>query len=456
MLNGNSSSFRFKCTSLIAVVMLVSLLILPFPDSIAGDKVAAKTWLSGDINVSLMPPDALATESELNALRDRVAAVSEADKSNVVKWTSTAPNHHWVQALLGKHIDIGPPSPKKGRAMALMNVAIYDAVVTAGNAKAQFSRKRPAIDMEGAIPKTSSYPSAHAAAATAASEVVSYLLPDTADYFQQMAADAHRARIDAGLNYPSDIAAGEMIGKAVAAKVIEFAKNDNSDLPFEGERPTGPGSLKGEIFVYPTAGDTKTVSIESVDPHLPGPPPQYDSPELAAEIAQLKAMERPLPKKMLAWTQHSTKTAYRWWYDNLAMSMFERGMQHNALETAHIYASFSAINHDALIACFKAKYMYWQIRPAQLDESVPTTFPSPPHPSYPSAHSCSSTSYGTVASHFFPEKKDLFMAAADSGGMSRLIAGIHYPSDDIAGDAIGLGVAEEGLSFVQSLTGDAN
>jgi len=43
------------------------------------------------------------------------------------------------------------------------------------------------------------------------------------------------------------------------------------------------------------------------------------------------------------------------------------------------------------------------------------------------------------------------MAAAEAGGQSRLNAGIHYPSDDTAGDMIGQQVAEEGLSFSMTL-----
>ena len=446
----------FKCAKAALIVgFVVGVATSAFSSAVAAE-VDAKTWLSGEISLSIAPPDEAATVDEVAALKDRLASLSDDDKSNAIKWVRNTPNHHWIQTLLRTHIDIGPPSPKKGRTLALMNLAIYDAVAVADSAKVQFDRKRPGVDGAMINAGTGSFPSAHAAAASAASEVLSYLLPDNASMYQQMESDAHRARLDAGVNYPSDIEAGAMIGKQVAAQIIEFAKSDNSDLPFEGERPQGPGYLKGEKFVYPTAGETKTVSVKSVDPHLPGPPPAYDSPELAAEIEQLKAMERPLPGKMLAWTQHSTISAYRWWYDQIAMSIFERGMQHDTLATAHVYASVSAINHDALIACFKSKYQHWQIRPGQLDESVPMTFPSPPHPSYPSAHSCSSTAYGIVSSHFFPEKEAVFMAAAEAGGLSRLYAGIHYPSDDAAGDSIGENVAEEGLAYSASLLAGDN
>ena len=443
-----SSVVKMRVVVLPGVFFVTMVLSL---QTVLADNPSVKTWLSKDISLAATPPDDLATADELAVLRQRVAGVSESDKANVSKWVNTPPNHHWLQTLLTSHIDIGPPSPQKGRAIALLNLAIYDAVAVASSAQVQVDRPGPDIDSAFVGVDADGFPSIHAAAATSASQVLSYLLPENAALFERMAVDAHRARLDAGLNFPSDIEAGAIIGQQVAAQVIEFAKNDNSDLPFEGERPEGPGYLKGDKFVYPTAGETKTVSVKSVEPHLPGPPPAYDSPELAAEIEQLKAMDRPLPGKMMAWIQHSTTTAYRWWYDQIAMAIFERGMQHDALATAHIYASVSAINHDALIACFKSKYEHWQIRPGQLDASVPMTFPSPPHPSYPSAHSCSSTSYGIVSSHFFPEKKDVFMSAAEAGGLSRLYAGIHYPSDDAAGDSIGESVAEEGLAFSASL-----
>ena len=104
-----------------------------------------------------------------------------------------------------------------------------------------------------------------------------------------------------------------------------------------------------------------------------------------------------------------------------------------------------------VIACFAAKYTYWMIRPAQLDDTVPTLFPNPPHPSYPAAHSCSGTSYAVAIGHFFPTHAEAARKAADAAGYSRLIAGIHYPADKRAGDTLGKAVAETVIEHAVTL-----
>jgi membrane-associated phospholipid phosphatase len=440
--------FIAQCLRSTPAALLAVLFFLPA--HAAGD-MQINNWIVHEEAQLTSPPGDTETQVELKALKARIAELDEEDRRNIVHWTGSGPNHRWIQLIL-ENIDKGPPSPLKGRALALMNIAIYDAVATATRAKQQFDRPRPALNTPADSKRSHlSYPSAHAAAAAAASEVLTYLYPDNTERYRSAFSDAARARLDAGLNYPSDIDAGTKIGRRVAAGIIEWAKNDLSDTPFTGERPTGPGVLKGEKFVYPTAGEWRTFAVVSVDNYLPDPPPTHDSQQIQDELKALKAIPQSLPNLMMAWTQHSTKTAYRWWYEQMALAMFESDLQWDALTSAHIYASLSAINQDSITACFNAKYEYWQIRPSQLDSTIKTAFPNPPHPSYPSAHSCSSTTYGVVASHFFPQKKQLFMAAAEAGGQSRLNAGIHYPSDDTAGDMIGQQVAEEGLSFSMTL-----
>ena len=431
-----------------AAALIALLFVLPVQ---ATENRQIQNWIVDEPAQLTSPPGDTDSQAELTALRQRVSGLDEQDRRNIEHWTKSGPNHRWIQLIL-ESIDKGPPSPLKGRALALLNVAIYDAVATATRAKQEFNRPRPALDTSD-LPKAtgSSYPSAHVAAAAAASEVLTYLYPENAERYRSAFSDAARARLDAGLNYPSDIDAGTTIGRRVAAGIIEWAKNDNSDMPFTGQRPTGPGALKGDKFVYPTAGEWRTFAVKTVDIYLPDPPPAHDSQQMQDELNALKAIPQTLPNLMMAWTQHSTKTAYRWWYEQVALAMFESELHRDALTSAHIYASLSAINQDSITACFNAKYEYWQIRPSQLDSNIKTAFPNPPHPSYPSAHSCSSTTYGIVASHFFPEKEQLFMTAAEAGGQSRLNAGIHYPSDDTAGDRIGQQIAKEGLMFSTAL-----
>ena len=106
----------------------------------------------------------------------------------------------------------------------------------------------------------------------------------------------------------------------------------------------------------------------------------------------------------------------------------------------------SAAGFDAAIGCFDAKYFYWYIRPPQADPLIVTAFPTPPHPSYPSAHSCISGALTGVLAGVFPSERARLDAVAEEASLSRLYAGIHYRFDMEAGRALGRAVAAIALA----------
>src|SRR5260370_11689484 len=89
------------------------------------------------------------------------------------------------------------------RALALVHVAIYDAMVAAWDSKYAYNRPRPSrLDQDFttviANPHSPSYPSEHAVAAGAASAVLAYLFPTDAQMILAQADAAGRARLLAG------------------------------------------------------------------------------------------------------------------------------------------------------------------------------------------------------------------------------------------------------------------
>jgi membrane-associated phospholipid phosphatase len=110
-------------------------------------------------------------------------------------------------------------------------------------------------------------------------------------------------------------------------------------------------------------------------------------------------------------------------------------------EAARIMFLMSAAAFDANIACFDAKYYYWFIRPPQANPGIVTVFPTPQHPSYPSAHSCFSGALSGVLAAAFPSESARLAAVAQEASLSRLYAGIHYRFDMETGLALGHGVA---------------
>src|SRR3989442_14299828 len=120
------------------------------------------------------------------------------------------------------------------RGMALVAVAVYDATIAGWDSKYAWNRPHPSQSDPAIAPLVSvsgspSYPSEHAVAAGAAAAVLSYLFPDSADAFSNMADEAARSRLFAGAAYPSDTAAGLPLGRAGGAAVVADVPADKFD-----------------------------------------------------------------------------------------------------------------------------------------------------------------------------------------------------------------------------------
>jgi membrane-associated phospholipid phosphatase len=112
-------------------------------------------------------------------------------------------------------------------------------------------------------------------------------------------------------------------------------------------------------------------------------------------------------------------------------------------QVTHLYALMSATMMDATIGCWDAKLFYWLIRPWKADPAITVVAAvgKPNHPSYPSGHSCVSSSGASVLSAFFPEKTAQLDAMVIQAGLSRMYGGIHYRFDIEAGQTLGRSVA---------------
>lgn len=448
-----------KTTHHLWLVLIVCLLLAGcvMPPTLAPQELIAPeaaqwgTWVlesSSELRPAA-PPDAEATATELAALQAMVATVDDQALSAVRYWNAGAPNYRWIELTLEQYDRPGPA----GRTLALVNVAMYDAIVATWDAKYTYNRPRPSgvptlIDM----PASPSYPSEYAAAASAAATVLAHLFPDNADFFMEQAEAAGQSQLYAGVHYPSDVEAGLALGRSVGEKIMAIIEVDRANAVWDGDIPTGPDKWIGENPAGITNSLLTPLGIRSVADYLPPPPPAIDSEQMQAELAELKSIERTTPQAMNAWVWHSYYQAYGYWYDQISTKLFEYDLTDDVPQAALMYATLSVVSDDAINSCFNAKYTYWMIRPPDLESGLGSLFPSPPHPSYPSAHSCSTMSMAMVIGHFFPEIAEPMQAAAHDAGNSRLVAGIHYASDRNAGEALGQAVAADVLARVQEMT----
>jgi membrane-associated phospholipid phosphatase len=330
-------------------------------------------------------------------------------------WNTSSPSYRWVQIAIDRHKTL-PPGPPYGRAMSLLTVAMYDGLVAAWDAKYAYERPRPSVVDPSLTtlvepPDSPAYPSERAVAAGAASTILAYLFPEEAATYAALAEEAGQAQLLAGVQYPSDVEAGLALGRAVAEKVIERAKQDGSDAVWSGEVPEGEGywTWEGDSPFTPMAGSWQAWLLSANDQFRPAPPPAYDAP------------------------------------------VFEHRLDQNPPLAALVYSALGVGINDAFIACFEAKYTYWTMRPFQLDPAVAPLFPTPNHPSYPAAHGCNSGAGSTILAGFFPAEQATILASGQEAGNSRLWAGIHYQSDIDAGLELGRQVGELVLEHTKAM-----
>lgn len=402
-----------------------------------------RTWvLSSGGQFRLAPPPVpAATSEEIGALLGLASQRDAAALDSINYWDAGSPSLRWNEFAVERVIRSNFIGPRAARVMAHLNVALYDATVAAWDSKYFHRRQRPsrfspALTTALPNPQSPSYPSEHAVAAGAGAAVLAYFFPADAEFFRAKAEEAGRSRLLAGVEYPSDVAAGLELGRAVAALVIERARTDGSDAVFSGTIPQGSCNWKGTTPFEPTAGTWRTWVLTSSSQLRPAAPPACDSEQMARELAEVKNFARPIPTT--APTFNTTRLAFYWqgaiapikpFSDLTSQKISEYRLDQNPPRAARAYALVSLAFYDALIACFDAKYTYWAIRPNQLDPTLTTLFPNPSHPTYPSAHSALSGSQAAVLAYLFPRDAAFFTRLADESADARLWAGIHFRAD---------------------------
>ena len=293
------------------------------------------------------------------------------------------------------------------------------------------------------------HPSVHAAISAASVVALSYLHPAEAA--------ALEARLDQYLaeeGWPgdkhTDPAAGEAIGRAVAAQVVARAQTDSFFAPWTGTVPTGPGKwFSATAPVGATIGQAKTYFLTSGSQFRPVPPPAFDSPEFAASLAEVRQISdtRTQEQKDIAvfWNLPAgTHQPPGYWNELASTLAVEKRL--NERETAHTLALMNMVSYDALVASHEAKYFYWLIRPSQADPGIVLPIGLPNFPSYPSNHAAISAGMARVLGDRFPSEQVRLDALADEAALSRILGGIHYRFDGEAGLTLGRTVAAWALA----------
>ncbi|MGM0875046.1 MAG: vanadium-dependent haloperoxidase [Bacillota bacterium] len=105
--------------------------------------------------------------------------------------------------------------------------------------------------------------------------------------------------------------------------------------------------------------------------------------------------------------------------------------------SARILAAIQAAINDTMIVVWDLKYRWNVARPNQYDQTMKTLLCTPRFPAYPSGHATMSGCTEVVLSYFFPKEAKKLRKIAEDNAISRLYAGVHFPSDNNEGLKLG-------------------
>lgn len=344
--------------------------------------------------------------------------------------------------------------PYAARAYAYISAACYDALVACYHYKKLYNRAAPYNvnnTVNALVPKSDlpSYPSEDATVAGVMWEMMKLLFPGEQAFIQEKINEHLQARLASGANVRSDIDAGYALGRAVALKFVARARTDRAgqavgslaieeqfrqetiargETPWiSQENPKRPGMLM--LFGRVRTWNFDSATLISIRPPAP---PSTKSDQFKKELEEIYNYAKNPTREQIRIAQFwadgvGTYTPPGHWNAIAAEDFVKMNM--SEVRWARNLALLNTALMDAAIACWDAKYFYFNPRPFQMDNRIKTVVGLPNFPSYTSGHSTFSGAAATVLGYIVPNRAADYQAMAQEASVSRMYGAIHYRSD---------------------------
>lgn len=278
-------------------------------------------------------------------------------------------------------------------------------------------------------------------------------------------------------------------GRIIADSVYGYSKTDgghkafNRNFPASYVPPAGPGKWQptnSQLALLPFWGGNRTFIKNLKTTVTTAGFPAFSTDPASAFYAEANTVYT--AGKSL--TAEQETIAYYWADEGFvtftppghSFSIFTQLVREgtfNLATAAEGYVKLGLAMSDAFVYCWYTKYTHNLLRPSQfiqpnIDALWIPLIPNPPFPEYSSGHSTQSGSAAKVLASIFgetfaftdlthtklslglaPRSFTSFYEMAEEAGMSRIYAGIHFPSGNLQGRLSGYAIGEQvlGLSF---------
>lgn len=167
---------------------------------------------------------------------------------------------------------------------------------------------------------------------------------------------------------------------------------------------------------------------------VPNPPNAWREAHELQRVRQLNGAAHQNPQA-IRFTEYMTdKGAFGLWMDMARDYRRAAGFARGWVGTGLMLAAMGATTLKTQLA----KRSYDRLRPYQVDPSIRTIGKLPKDASYPSGHASSAYAAATVLSHLWPARSHEFGWWARQAALSRVHAGVHFPSDIEMGAQVGM------------------
>jgi hypothetical protein len=390
-------------------------------------------------------------QAQVTTTASRAPAQSSASTPQIVN-----PVIEWNRTLLRivRTPGVQPPTIHSTRSFAILHAALFDAV---NNIVGGFTPYR--VHLSDVSPQTS----AVAAADQAAHDVLASLYPAF-----QATLDTELQQDLAQIPDGKPKADGITVGRIVASQILSLRANDGSGVP---PPPYKPKNVPGYYQLTPPDftpadftqwGAVTPFAIVTAWIFFPDPPPALTDKEYIKDLAEVKSIG-----ELGSTTRSAEQTVIGKFWSGKIQNYWNEIAQTAAVthnldleQSARLFALLNFGMADSVISFFDAKYFYHFWRPVTAVEAsddpdwLPFTTKTAPDPSYPGAHSATSSAGAEVLRFYFGDNFTFdvtsevlpggvtrhftsFSAAAQEAGLSRIYAGQHFRFDHVAGLRLG-------------------